>query len=145
LSSTTQYIDEKDFYIKHQEYKNDAISKFLKAKRLGSDDYERKYEDQLAQEIDAEFQHFSEKNNSRDVSGWWKRSAIFSGASAGTGIAYVGVASIEVGSLTAAGIAALPIASVMFGATATALFATWMYKRFNQGRIFNQVNYFFLL
>ena len=69
---------------------------------------------------------------------------MYGGASAGTGIAYAGVASLEVGTLTAAGIAALPIASVVLGATATGFLATWVDKRFNQGRISNQVNYLFL-
>jgi len=69
----------------------------------------------------------------------WRKSAIFGGASTGTAIAYTGVASLEVGTVTAAGIATLPLASGVLAVTATAFLATWVDKRFNEGRISNKV------
>jgi len=121
LNETTRYIDEKVFNRRHELYKENAISHFLSAKRLGSKNYEQEYKDKLAQQIDEEFEVFTRKNNDRDASLWWK-------SSVACGVAYAG-----------AGFAGVPILPGLLAGVGTITFVTWVDKHFNQGRISNQV------
>ena len=100
-----------------------AVKHFLSAKRLGSENYQQEYEGKLAQQIDEEFQVFTRMNNDRDASLWWKSSLACGVACAGVGLA---------------GVPMLP--GILAGAGSISL-ATWVDKRFNQGRVSNQVSY----
>ena len=122
MNETTRYIDEKTLNRHHELYKQVAISQFLSAKRLGSENYQQEYKEKLTQQIDGEFEVFTRMNNNRDASLWWKSSVL-------CGVAYVG-----------AGLAGVPMLPGILASVGSVTLATWVDKYFNQGRISNQVS-----
>ena len=123
MNETTKYIDEKVFNGHHELYKKSAISQFLSAKRIGSEDYQQEYEDKLSQQIDEEFEVFIRMNNERDASFWWKSSVV-------CGVAYAG-----------AGFVGVPMLPGVVATIGSVTLATWVDKYFNQGRVYNKVSY----
>ena len=123
MNETTKYIDEKVFNRHHELYKKSAISQFLSAKRIGSEDYQQEYEEKLSQQIDEEFEVFIRMNNERDTSFWWKSSVV-------CGVAYAG-----------GGFVGVPILPGVVATIGSVTLATWVDKYFNQGRVYNKVSY----
>ncbi|XP_065889573.1 atlastin-3-like isoform X2 [Dysidea avara] len=121
LNETRKYIDQRTFNRHHELYKKNAISQFIKAKKLGSDFYQQDYKDKLSQETDEAFKVFTRINNDRDVSGWLTSSLL-------CGVGYVGF-----------GIAGTPVLPGVLAGAGVGALATWVDRRFNEGRITSQI------